>query len=201
MERLDKEKLLQDVKEKGIEISSINDLMRINMKYRELVPILLMYLSDISDESDKEFIVRCLGVKGFVEASKPLISEFYKSKNITYKWAIGNSLAIISDIDSIPELIKIAQAKEHGIARQMVVEGLGVYKNDDIKAVLISLLNDDEVVGHAISGLSKMSDKTLIKYIEPFLTYKVKWIRKEAGKAIKRLEKPFAISSELKQEK
>ncbi|MFZ5985735.1 MAG: HEAT repeat domain-containing protein [Bacillota bacterium] len=189
MEKLDKKKLLQEVREKGVEFSNINDLMKINMKYRDLVPILLRYLKDVTDESDKEFIVRCLGVKGFVEASKPLISEFYKSNNVTFKWAIGNSLSIISDIDSVPELIKIAQEKEHGIARQMIVDGLGAYKNDDVKAVLISLLNDDEVVGHAISGLSKTGDKTLIRHIEPFLTYKVKWIRNEASKAIKKLER------------
>jgi HEAT repeat protein len=146
-------------------------------------------LIDVTDESDKEFIVRCLGVKGFVEASKPLINEFYKSNNVTFKWAIGNSLSVISDINSLPELVKIAQEKEHGIARQMIVDGLGAYKNDDVKAVLVSLLNDDEVVGHAISGLSKTGDKNLIKHIEPFLTYKIKWVRNEASKAINKLKK------------
>lgn len=189
MEKLDKEKLMQEVREKGVEITNINDLMKINMKYRDLVPILLRYLNDVTDESDKEFIIRCLGVKGFVEASKPLVSEFYKSNNETFKWAIGNSLSIISDIDSIQDLIKIAQEKEHGIARQMIVDGLGKYKTDDVKAVLVNLLNDDDVVGHAISGLSKTEDKTMIKYIEPFLKYKVKWVRNEASKAIKKLEK------------
>lgn len=189
MEKLDKEKLIQEVRKKGFEITSINDLIKINMKYRDLVSILLRYLNDVSDESDKEFIVRCLGVKGFVQASKPLINEFYKSNNATFKWAIGNSLSIISDVDSVPELIKIAQEKEHGIARQMIVDSLGSYKNSDVKAVLVSLLNDDEVVGHAISGLSKTGDKSLIKHIEPFLTHKLKWVRNEASKAIKKLEK------------
>ena len=189
MIRLDKEKLIEEVREKGVEIANINDLMKINMRYRDLVPILLKHLNEVTDESDKEFIVRCLGVKGFVEAAKPLISEFYKSNNVTYKWAIGNSLSIISDIESLPELIKIAQEKEHGIARQVIVDSLGVYKSDDVKPVLISLLNDDEVVGHAISGISKTGEKALIKHIEPFLTYKVKWVRNEACKAIKKLEK------------
>ncbi|HEX2926206.1 MAG TPA: HEAT repeat domain-containing protein [Ruminiclostridium sp.] len=189
MQKLDREKLIQEVREKGVEISSINDLMKINMKYRDLVPILLKHLNEVTDENDKEFIVRCLGVKGFIEASKPLISEFYKSNNVTFKWAIGNSLSIISDIESLPELIKIAQEKEHGIARQMIVDGLGAYKSDDIKAVLVSLLNDDEVVGHVISGISKTGDKSLIKHIEPLLTHKVKWVRNEASKAIKKLEK------------
>jgi HEAT repeat protein len=187
MEKLDREKLIQEIRKKGVEITSINDLMKINIKYKDLVPVLLRYLADITDESDKEFIVRCLGVKGFIEASKPLINEFYNSTNITYKWAIGNSLSIISDIQTVSELIKIAQEKEHGISRQMIVDGLGAYKNDDVKAVLVGLLYDDEVVGHAISGISKTGDKSLIKYIEPFLTYKVKWVRNEAKKAIKRL--------------
>lgn len=189
MEKLDKERLIQEVREKGIEITDINDLMKINMKYRDLIPILLKYLNEVTDVSDKEFIVRCLGVKGFAEAAKPLINEFYKSSNITYKWAIGNSLSIISDIESVPELITIAQEKEHGIARQMIVDGLGAYKSDDVKAVLVRLLNDDEVVGHAISGISKTGDRSLIKYIEPFLSYKVKWVRNEASKAIKKLGK------------
>ena len=189
MKRLDKEMLIQEARQKGVEINNINDLIKINMKYRDLVPILLKHLNEVTDESDKEFIVRCLGVKGFYEATKPLINEFYKSNNISFKWAIGNSLSIISDVESVPELIKIVQEKEHGIARQMIVDGLGAYKSDDVKAVLVNLLNDDEVVGHAISGISKIGDKELIKYIEPFLTYKVKWVRNEVRKAIKKLEK------------
>ena len=189
MRRLDKEKLIQEVREKGVEITNINDLMKINRRYRDLVPILLKHLNEVTDERDKEFIVRCLGVKGFVEAAKPLISEFYKSNNVSFKWAIGNSLSIISDAESLSELIKLVQEKEHGIARQMIVDGLGVYKREDVKSVLVELLKDDEVVGHAISGISKTGDKDLIKYIKPFITYKIKWVRKEAQKAIKKLEK------------
>jgi len=150
---------------------------------------LLKYLIEVTDVNDKEFLVRCLGVKGFCEATKPLINEFYKSNNVTFKWAIGNSLSIISDIDSVPELIRIVQEKEQGIARQMIVDGLGAYKSDDVKEVLVNLLSDDEVAGHAISGISKTGDKALIKHIEPFLTHKVKWVRTEASKAIKKLEK------------
>lgn len=189
MNELYKEKLLEEIRGKGVEISSIDDLMYINMKYRDLVPILLRYLISTEKERDKEFIVRCLGVKGFVEASRPLISEFYHSHNVLYKWTIGNSLSIIADPDSLPELLKIVLEKEHGIARQMIVDGLHVFKSDEVKEVLISLLNDEDVVGHAVSALSKMKDKNLIPYIEPFQTHKVTWIRNEAKKAVKRLEK------------
>ena len=189
MKRLDKDKLIREVREKGIEITNINDLMKINKKYRDLVPIILKHLNEVTDESDKEFLVRCLGVKGFDEAAKPLIDEFYKSNNVSYKWAIGNSLSIISSSEALPELIKIVQEKEHGIARQMIVDGLGAYKTEEVKSVLVNLLKDDEVVGHAISGIAKTGDKSLIKYIEPFTNHKISWIRNEARKAIKKLEK------------
>lgn len=187
MKKLDKRKLLKDVRELGFEMSSINDLMEINKKHRGLVPILLRNLKEIDDESDKEFIVRCLGVKGFNEASKPLIHEFYKSNSLTFKWAIGNTLSIIKDKESLPDLIKIAQEKEHGIARQMIVDCLGSFKVENVKDVLIELLDDNEVAGHAISAIAKIGDVSLVKYIEPFLSYKVRWVRNEANKAIKKL--------------
>lgn len=189
MEKLDKIKLLQEIREKDIEINNINDLIKINEKYKDLVPILLKFLNEVDDLNDKEFLVRCLGVKGFSEASKVLIQEFYQSESVTYKWAIGNTLSIISDAETIPELLIIAQDKKHGISRQMIVNGLGVFKTDEIKATLINLLSDEEVVGHAIDGLSKTGDKSVVKYIEPYLTYKVPWVRKAAAKAIKKLRK------------
>lgn len=189
MKKLDKRKLLKDARELGFEIDNINDLMKINKNHRDIVPILLRNLQEIDDESNKEFIVRCLGVKGFSEASKPLIHEFYKSNSLTFKWAIGNTLSIIKDKDSLPELIKIAQKKEHGIARQMIVDSLGSFKVENVKDVLVELLNDDEVAGHAISAIAKMGDASLVKYIEPFLSCKVKWVRNEANKAIKKLLK------------
>ena len=159
------------------------------MKYKDLIPILLRNLQEIDDENDKEFIVRCLGVKGFSEAVKPLIQEFYKSNKLTFKWAIGNTLSLIEDKDSLPDLIRIVREKKHGIARQMIVHGLGSFKLENVKDVLIELLNDNDVVGHAISAMAKIGDAELVKYIEPFSNYKVKWVRNEADKAIKKLRK------------
>lgn len=41
----------------------------------------------------------------------------------------------------------------------MIVDGLGAFKREDVKSVLVKLLNDDDVVGHAISGISKTGNK------------------------------------------
>lgn len=188
MKSLDKEKLLKEVRNKGVKISNIDDLKKIDMKYFDLVPIILDNLAEVEDDRDKEFLVRCLGVKGFSSASKPLIDEFYKSNNLTYKWAIGNSLSIIQDHTIVADLVKIALEKKHGIARQMIVHGLGYFKEEFVKSALIKLLSDEEVMGHAVFALSQMEDESLIKYIEPLQNCRINWIRKEAIRAIDKLK-------------
>lgn len=189
MDYLDKEKLIHAVREKGYEIATIDDLMNIGKKNKDLIPILLKYIDETSDESSKRFIVRCLGVKGFFEASATLIREFYQATDSSYKWTIGNSLGLISDKDVLPDMLKIVQEKEHGTARQMIVYNLGKFDCPETRRVLIGLLSDKDVVGHAIHAISKLHDKSLIKFIEPFQTYEVTWIRNAAKSAIKKLEK------------
>jgi len=189
MSKLDKQKLISEIIGKGVQISSINDLMKINHKYTDLVPILLKHLKEITDEVDKEFIVRCLGVKGFFEATKPLMEEFYNSSKITYKWAIGNTLAIIEDANFIDEYIRIVKDKKHGISRQMIVESLGKFKNPKVVQILIELLQDQDVAGHAISALSNFKKLEIIPHLEPFLNHKTAWIKREAIKAIKKIKK------------
>jgi HEAT repeat protein len=55
--------------------------------------------------------------------------------------------------------------------------------------VLIDLLDDDEVVGHAIIALGKLKSKKAYPAIERFATHPKAWIRKEAKKALARIEK------------
>lgn len=188
MGRLDKEKLLKEVREKGVDIANIDDLMKIDKRFKDLIPIILKHLEEVDDEGDKEFLVRCLGVKGFVEVTDKLISEFYRSSNKLYKWAIGNTLYNIMDKNSLGSLLKIAQEKEHGVARQMIVLAIGKMGDEDVIPVLMDLLHDEEVVGHALTALGKFKNTELIPHIEPFINHKVKWISSEAKKILKKLK-------------
>lgn len=186
---LNKEKLLEDVRSHGVKLNTIDDLKYMNSEYHDLVPIILSNIEQIDDEGDKEFLIRCLGVKGFYEATPTLIREFYSTNNSLYKWAIGNSLALISDKNALDDMLRMVCEKQHGTARQMIVDGLGAFKDPRVIPVLLELLKDGDVVGHAISALSKTGDPSLVKELEPFTNYKVTWIRKEAAKAIKKLSK------------
>lgn len=83
--KLNKDLLLNDIRARGVEISNINDLMKMDKSFKDLVPIVLKHIREIDDEGDKEFLVRCLGVKGFTEATEQLIMEFHKSEDPVYK--------------------------------------------------------------------------------------------------------------------
>lgn len=181
--------LLKEIRDQGVEIENINDLIYINRKHKYLIPILLKYLNKFQKENDKMFIVRCLGVRGFIEATNSLISEFYNSSdNSGLKWAIGNTMSLILDKNILDTMIEIVQQKEHGIARQMFVVALGKMKDDRVIPVLLELLNDSDLTGHAIIALSNFKEPKLISHIEPFKNHKNKWVRKEAEKAIKKIE-------------
>jgi HEAT repeat protein len=187
--KLNKELLLNDIRSKGVEISSINDLIKMDMSFKDLVPILLKHIQEIDDESDKQFLVRCLGVKGYTEATEQLITEFHKSENPSYKWAIGNTLSIIQDRKHVHELIEIVKTKQHGRARQMIVIALGKMKVREAIPFLIELLSDEVVVGHVISALGYYKDPIVIQYLEPFKNHKVWWVKNEASKVIGKLQK------------
>ncbi|MFJ5763625.1 HEAT repeat domain-containing protein [Neobacillus sp. NPDC093182] len=189
MEKLNKELHILEVRDLGYSISSIEELKNIDNKNKDVIPIILRHLSQITDINHKEFLVRCLGVKEFNTASNPLINEFKNSSNNIYKWAIGNSLSLILDKSSLNDLLEIATDKKHGTARQMIVDGLGKFKDKKVIPVLVGLLEDKDVQGHALSSLSKFKDPELMTYIKPFVNHEITWIRNTAKRAILNLEK------------
>ena len=70
MREENKAMIITGIRKRGYSISSINDLMRLSSKERELIPFLTGLLERFLDENDKEFIVRYLGVKGFRDNSE-----------------------------------------------------------------------------------------------------------------------------------
>jgi HEAT repeat protein len=149
------------------------------------------YLHEFKTINYKEIIiVHALTVKGFTEATEPLINEFNTTVlDSSYKWSIGNAFSIILDKRYEDEYIKIIKDKKHGDARQMVTIALGKLKSEKAIPVLISLLDDEDVNGHVVMALGYYKRPELKKYIEPFLTYKKAWIRKAAKSALNKIER------------
>lgn len=187
----DKKMIKSDFLERGYEIENINDLLNISSKEKDLIPYLLHLLDYFKDEKDKEFIVRCLGVKGFKEAIPRLLEEFKNAKENHYRWAIGNSINIIHSMSIEKELIELSMDKKYGTGRQMLVLSLGYYKTDLSIKCLTNLLKDEEVRGHAIQALGKCGRIDSIADIEAYCNSNNRWIKSEAIKAVKRIERRY----------
>jgi hypothetical protein len=184
--------IVNDLKNAGFVFDSIDELRRSGISYPLAIPILLHWLSLITDSHVKESIVRTLSVP-FAKplASQALINEFKKiSLNEAHlKWAIGNALSITAENSIANELYDVALDARHGKSREMIVLALGNISEPCAIEVLIKLLEDDEVCGHAIKALAKLKAQKAFKKIEFFLNHPKTWIRNEAIKAIKKLTK------------
>ncbi|PJD99433.1 MAG: hypothetical protein CK427_15845 [Leptospira sp.] len=182
--------LLNDLSKSGLHFESINDLNKINLKNKDVIPILLKYLKMYTDPWDKEIIIRALSVKGFTTITSTLIEEFYRaSDQSSLKWSIGNAISIIQDKDIKDRIVKIITEKEHGTARQMFCVALGKLKDSKSIPFLLENLNDPDLTGHVIIALSNFNEKHIIEKLEPFLEYPNSWIQKEAKSAINKIIK------------
>ena len=180
-------RIKNDLKQRGYIINSVNELLKLSHKEREFVPYLLELLDDLSDETDKEFVVRCLGVKGFTEVIPKLLAEFKSAKNNYYRWAIANSINIIHSTTIEKELIELSSNKKYGTGRQMLVLSLGEYKSDLSLNCLVSLLKDEEVRGHDLQALGKCGNPEVLSDIEMYCNSENNWIKKTAIKAAKKI--------------
>lgn len=190
--------LLEELTQAGYPLDRLSDLYRNKTYankscYQRAVPILLRWLPQIDNLRVKDEIVRILSVKWAKPAAAlPLIDEFLRAPDYSvssYKWAIGNALSVVADDSVFDDIVKLVQDKQHGRAREMVVVALGNMSNPRAVDVLLNLLNDDEVAGHAIFALGKLKAKGSKEYIEPFLNHPRAWIRKAAKRALSKIDK------------
>lgn len=157
---------------------------------KEVIPILLKWLPKLTRADAKESVVRSLSVpwaKPF--AVKPLVEEFRNTPDnmAGLKWAIGNALEVLASDEIFEEIAQLAQDKKHGKAREMLTMALGKMKNPKTVDVLINLLNDDEVVGHALIGLRKLKAKKARSLIESLVNHPKTWVRNEAKQALQKM--------------
>jgi HEAT repeat protein len=178
--------VIAELAELGFELSSVDELPQKGVRYERAVPVLLKWLPAVSDPGVKEAIVRALSVP-FAESAAPLlVQEFRRATpdQAALKWAIANALAVVGDDATFEDLAKLVQQKSHGKAREMFAVALGNMSNPHATDVLMELLNDEEVAGHAVMGLGKLKARAARPAIERFLQHPKSWVRKEAKKAL-----------------
>lgn len=184
--------VLAELSQAGFDVEWISDLYNERFDYRRAIPILLRWLPRVENPAVKEAIVRALSVPWArrTEASNLLVEEFRRSKSdFSLNWAIGNALSVVADDGVLNDIIGLIRDKTYGKAREMLVVALGNMKTLDVKYTLIELLEDEDLAGYAIMALGKLKTKEARHAIERFLNHPKSWVRREAKKALARIDK------------
>ena len=183
-------KALVDV---GIEINDIYDLVNSSKPYPKAVPVLIDLLEkEISHNGIKEGIIRALAVKEAKGKANKVLLELVKNTsrdNSMLLWTIGNTMEVIIMEEDISDIVEIVSNPDHGLARQMFISALGKIESIYAEEVLISLLDDKQVLLHVIDALGKMKSKKALPIIEGYANNAKGIIKKEAIKAAKRINK------------
>lgn len=194
------EPILAELAQAGVQAQSLSDLINTSIDYQSAVPLLIEWLPRTGHRAVKEMLARALTVKwARPEAAQPLIAEFLlasETKEPGLKWAIGNALSVVADASVFDEIVELVRDKGHGRARQMLAVALGNMKEPRAVGVLIELLDDEQVAGHALMGLRKMAPPEARSAIERFVDHPRTWVRNEAKKALTKLDKKLARSGE-----
>jgi HEAT repeat protein len=132
----------------------------------------LVELSRARTPVAKEAIARSLTGEPAVNGSvaRALIDEFRNAPQTaewdSAKWAYGNALSTLADARVADDLIELVQDRRHGTARQMLCEALRRTEDPRAVDVLIELIPDPDVSGHAIDALRSYGPKSSIPHLQ-----------------------------------
>ncbi len=185
--------VVQELRAAGFPVEHIADLFNRKMDYRRAITILLRWLPLVDNKAVKQDIVRALSVKwARPSAAKTLVDEFLAADSKSdgsLKWAIGNALSVVADDTVFDDLVAIACDQAQGRAREMVVVALGNMRDPRAAGVLMGLLDDQEVAGHAIIALGKLRPSGARQRLERFLGDPRAWVRTEARRAVAKIDR------------
>lgn len=183
--------LIAELKEAGLEINDIWELVNTKEPYPEAIDILLKHLPKQYHDKNKEGIIRALAVKEAKgKATSALINEFNNTpkEKQNLRWIIGNTIYTTIADEDIASILSIVKDKENGMSRQMFVAALGKIKFPQVELTLIELLNDDQVAANALEALGRLKSMKAKGQIMQLLYHPNSLIKKEARKALKKIE-------------
>jgi len=189
--------VLADLAAAGYAVDTIGALRQAGPKAKDAVPVLAGWLPRVTDDAVRADIVRALGVRWAKAAAPALIEEFRRipPEPSTLdgglpgpRWAVGSALAETATDAVFADLAELARDKRYGRDREMVVLALGNMRTPDAVGVLLDLLQDDDVAGHAVMALGKLRAQRARPAIEALAGHPKSWVRQEVRKALKRLD-------------
>jgi hypothetical protein len=190
--RLASAPIVRQLADLGVHLDSLSDLPKLlNALDHRTITALLQWIPRVVNPHVKEELVRTLSdPRAKPEAAPVFLQEFKKEgSSLGLRWALANGLEVVADDFVFEDVAQLVREARYGAARQMLALALGNMKNPRAVDVLVGLLDDDEVVGHAVMALGKLGASTARARVERLTTHPRKWIREEAKKALRRMDR------------
>jgi HEAT repeat protein len=190
--------LAHDLRAAGVPFSDVWELVNARTQYKAAIPVLIDWLRNIEQRVPgpdqprvREGLVRALSVSAArPAAAQALIEEFRNAPDRSETglgWVAGNALSVVADDSVFEEIAALAQNPRYGKARQMIVWGLGRSKDPRAVPLLVGLLGDGDVAGHAVMALAKLRPPGVRPAVMRLLDHPQALVRREAAKALARL--------------
>jgi len=188
--------IVADLVAAGVSVQDIWDVVNSPKQYPEAIPVLMRWLENLEEWSEppereklEEAIVRSLTVPAARKVAAPLLIRRFRETPYTEtnRWVIGNALGVVADPSSWEEIARLIIDPTYGTARQMIVYGLGKWKNPRVVPVLIRLLDDPDVSGHAAHALGLLRAKEAQRKLIELASRGSPFQRREARAALRRV--------------
>jgi hypothetical protein len=167
--RLEQQPLVAALRSVGIAVDSVWDLVNTGEPYPKAIPVLLEHLGKPYHPRNREGIVRALSVKEARETAwEPLLKEYEKQPGDEehlppemrgVKDALASAVSFLAGRQRIPEMLRLARDRRHGLSRVFFVEDLGTVGGETAIPVLEELCSDPEVRECAQKALKKLSQR------------------------------------------
>jgi hypothetical protein len=180
----------------GVLVTSSQDLMNTRDPYPLAIPVLIEFIGKVKTYAIKEIIARSLATKAAKgKAEQALVNEFEASLHDesvdaqAFRWAIANTLDLIGGKADVDDLMRLLQDPRSARARGLLSIAAAKTKDRRVIPILLDYLNFENLQGFAANGLGKLRAEEAIPKLKAIAsTTKNSWVRREAVKALERID-------------
>ena len=181
----------KELKELGYEFEILDQVRGFLPKHKKyIIPIAMKFYERTHLEQDKRYFLGLFHYKGLDECIPLMLRDMYSEDvSISSKALIAENLRVIHSPDYIDDYLRVLSMKTLNDVRNPIISLVGDFKVEQAIPMLVSALGEEKnITTNALEALGKYRKAELRTYFEEYLNHKNKYYRREAKKALQKLE-------------
>lgn len=161
--RIEEAPVVEALREAGVEVDSVWDLVNTAKPYPKAIPVLLEELGKPYSSRVREGIARALSVRDAKAAWPILVEKYRKEPNLPgnlsgAKDGLAVALSATVTNDTIDELIALAKDVSHGSTRLLLLHGIRRSRTPQAKRAIEELASDPQLAKEIASWRKRKND-------------------------------------------